>query len=73
MDKLNPCPFCNEHDEIWVCKMNYRETYIVECQNCGARGPKIPTSNFGLCLPENGEKEAIKRWNDRGNKNVSTI
>jgi Lar family restriction alleviation protein len=65
MDELKSCPFCGEKNEIYVCKMNHLNTFMVQCQNCGSMGPKIPTDAFGLALPEDGESESIRRWNNR--------
>ncbi len=60
--KLAPCPFCSESDEgdnlIYVDgpeMMNHRQTYAVECQICGSKGPWSYTAN-----------EAARGWNKRG-------
>jgi Lar family restriction alleviation protein len=52
-EKLEPCPFCKEKEEIYQDR--YRDDHWnVHCMICGASGPNKQT-----------EAEAIKAWNGR--------
>lgn len=62
---MKGCPFCGGK-EIWITFMLYEVTYMANCQNCGCTGPRIPTKLFRLSMNE-GQKEAIKQWNNRIN------
>jgi Lar family restriction alleviation protein len=63
-DKLNPCPFCGELEDLVIVEGaiinegDSREDLFwrryVECQNCGAIGPYA-----------DNRREARKAWNER--------
>lgn len=67
MEKLKPCPFCeqDDHGENRVRIRRYRgDCYRVMCGNCGASGtPSYVQSWHKTKIPAQGE--AVKAWNVR--------
>lgn len=53
-DALLPCPFCGSHD--LTLTVNEQRWKIVECDDCGSRGP---------CIDLDGD-HYLHRWNSRG-------
>ena len=54
VEKLKPCPFCEEEAIFKGVEGKYGVDRIVECKNCLARGEPCPT-----------KREAIQAWNKR--------
>ena len=52
-EKLKPCPFCGEKDEVWVIQ-RMDGPYWVQCPDCGGSGSREAT-----------EEEAVIAWNRR--------
>lgn len=50
-EKLKPCPFCGEEDNLTMS--SGEGMYWMECESCGARGPV-----------EYARKTARKNWNE---------
>lgn len=60
LDKLLPCPFCGEEEDVEVMGVPY-DTYVkwdVTCDGCGTYGPSNITS----------AAEAKRAWNERKEK-----
>lgn len=53
MFDIDPCPFCGCDDPRWAADPEEEEVWL-ECDECGASGPKGPT-----------HEEAADLWNQR--------
>jgi Lar family restriction alleviation protein len=63
MPELDPCPFCgNEHIELKRAAL--RSDKVIECQRCGATGPRSVNECYMI---EWWNKGLLKKTEDDGN------
>lgn len=58
MQKLKPCPFCGEKDNLSIRKWSGWNNHFVRCESCFAIVPDPSATDFT-------KKEAIEAWNRR--------
>lgn len=63
MQELNsPCPFCGLTD---IHLIKFKESYTMECESCGAWGPRAYFGNPYEYEESEARNVARDAWNDR--------
>ena len=59
---MKPCPFCNSIDclDVWT-----GSNYYIQCYNCGARGPSVPSFEEA---DQNTRRLCYEKWNQAERK-----
>lgn len=65
--KLEYCPFCGGYPDLRFDEKHY--SYWIECDRCGARGPKSCSADFYEERRLEAVIEAVNNWNARNEPN----